>query len=91
MECLIHLNEICMFYVALFPEKKKKLPGTVKKGSLMRSFGSIRKLDLSKAISKEKLKVPISKWQLSTYVVMWNDFPVKKTKELGKVNIFRND
>ena len=60
LESLFHVNEIYMSHVNAKVEGEKKGPDAMEEGSLVRCFKNIRKPDLTTAISRETLKVPIS-------------------------------
>ena len=61
LECLFRVNEIYFTHAIPKIEGKKKGPGTMEDGSLMKYFGDIRKPDMSKLVDREKLVVPVTK------------------------------
>ena len=61
LECLIHVNEIYFTQAIGKIEGKKKAPGTMEDGSLMKYFGDTGKPDLSKLVDREKLVGPVTK------------------------------
>ena len=61
LECLFHVNEIYFIHAIAKIEGKKKAPGTMKVGSLIKYFGDIRKPDMSKLVDREKLVVHVTK------------------------------
>ena len=61
LACLFHLNEVYFTHAIAKIESKKKGLGTMEDGSLMKSFGDIRKPDMSKLVDREKLVVPVTK------------------------------
>ena len=61
LECLFQVNKIHFAHAIAKIEGKKKGPGTMEDGSLMKYFGDIRKSDMSKLVDQEKLVVPVTK------------------------------
>ena len=53
--CLFHVNGICFTHAIAKIEGKKKGPGTMEDGSLMKYFGDIWKPDMSKLVDRENL------------------------------------
>ena len=61
LECLFQVNKIYFTHAIAKIEGKKKGPGTVENGSLIKYFGDIRKPDMSKLVDRKKLAVHVTK------------------------------
>ena len=61
LECLFRVNEIYLTHVIAKIEGKKKGPGAMQEGALMKYFTHIQKPDMSRIVDLEKLAVSITR------------------------------
>ena len=61
LECLFHVNEIYLTHVISKIEGKKKGPGSMQEGALMKYFSEIKKPDMARAVARSELNIPVSK------------------------------
>ena len=57
---LVHVNEIYLTHVISKIEGKKKRPGSMQEGALMKYFSEIRKPDMAQAVARSELNIPVS-------------------------------
>ena len=60
LECLFHVNEIYLTHIIAKIEGKKKGPGAMEEGALMKFFGDIQKPDMSQMVDRKNLTIPIT-------------------------------
>ena len=60
LECLFHVNEIYLTHIIAKIEGKKKGPGAMQEGALMKFFGVIQKPDMSQMVDRKNLTIPIT-------------------------------
>jgi len=90
LECLFHVNEIYLTHVISKVEGKKKGPGAMQEGALMKYFSEIRKPDLARAVARTELNIPVSKMAVLHLQSKMEWFSSRK--ETGsKDQTFRND
>ena len=82
LECLYYIHEIYFTYVIAKVEGKTKGQRATQNGAMMKNFKDIQKPDLSKIISREKLKISITKiGALYLIKAEWFSSKIKTTKK----------